>query len=88
MLKGLYDGFLILGYQKSSAAAQPLQHPSEWHRTMRNHCSEPRRVVGIRYGDIKSEARSLIGYRLLTLAERQKKALCDINSKAQNKPLY
>ena len=28
MLTGLYGGFLMLEYQKSSAAAQPHQHPN------------------------------------------------------------
>jgi hypothetical protein len=52
MLTGLCGGGLMLEYQKSAATAQPHQHLSVYCPN-----SKPRRVVGVRCGDIKSEAK-------------------------------
>jgi hypothetical protein len=52
MLTGLCGGGLMLAYQKSASAAQPHHHPSFCCSN-----SKPMRVVGIRCGDIKSEAK-------------------------------
>ena len=52
MLTGLCGGCLMLEYQKSAAATQPHQH-----RSVCCSKSEPRQVVGVRCGDIKSEAK-------------------------------